>query len=611
MGRVTLRFLVAPLLLLIAVPAWAQSPPAAAYPADDDPALVQKKQQAKDHFIKGVELVQNGDWDAALAEFLASREVYPTRVALENAAISLRQLKRHVEALEMYRELLAKFGSSLPPDKAELVNKAIAQLEQRVGQLSIEIAPAGSVVVVDGRQRGTVPLQRPLDVDAGSHTVRAYKPGYETFETQVQVAGRQLKTVSARLVSLRATGTLTVAEASGGRLKVVVDGAVVGTTPWSGPLAVGAHSVLLRGEGEVGTPPSETVVRLDTTTSLSLRAVVLDAPIRVVPTPSSAQVNIDGVNVGNGVWEGRLASGSHSLEVAQKGFNPYRKSLHLSAGKLRVVGVELERDLSDPIWQAGFVPHVYLEAVAGPAWAPSLGGGADASCSSGCDRARPLGFLAGARGGYQLTPGLGLELLLGALDLKETTARPIVGSSETGDWTSTDYEDSTQILGPLAAASVSYRFFETTPLTFRVWAGATRVTANFTNGGRFSGNAVYQPAPPASPEATPSTQYASIPEEKQRLWIPFVGPEARLGYRFSKHVSVDLGVALLIMFAPDAPRTGSNAQSHDDGDRRVALDDVRRPDGNLARSGILALPKEDGFGTFFLLSPSMAGRFDF
>src|SRR5215207_2939765 len=53
----------------------------------------QKKEQAKARFLRGLELIQNENWDAALAEFLASRELYPTKVALKNAAISLRQLK--------------------------------------------------------------------------------------------------------------------------------------------------------------------------------------------------------------------------------------------------------------------------------------------------------------------------------------------------------------------------------------------------------------------------------------------------------------------------------------------------------------------------------------
>src|SRR4051812_7353337 len=79
--------------------------PAADASADD---AEKRKEEAKARFQRGLELVQNESWDAALAEFLASRKLFPTRVALKNAALSLRQLKRYVEALAMYNELLAQ-----------------------------------------------------------------------------------------------------------------------------------------------------------------------------------------------------------------------------------------------------------------------------------------------------------------------------------------------------------------------------------------------------------------------------------------------------------------------------------------------------------------------
>src|SRR5215216_5454099 len=78
----------------------------------DDPE--KRKEEAKVRFQRGLELVQNESWDAALAEFLASRKLFPTRVALKNAALSLRQLKRSVEALAMYNELLSSFGAAIP-----------------------------------------------------------------------------------------------------------------------------------------------------------------------------------------------------------------------------------------------------------------------------------------------------------------------------------------------------------------------------------------------------------------------------------------------------------------------------------------------------------------
>jgi hypothetical protein len=575
-------------------------------PPDD-----QKRQEAKRHFVKGLELVRAEEWDAALAEFYASREIFPTQVALKNAAICLGQLKRHAEAAEMYRELLSRFGASVSPEEKKSITDALADLATRVGKVVVTASPQGSTVVVDGRQRGKTPLSAAIELDAGTHRLRIWKAGYETFETDVVIAGNQSKSIVTELVALEAAGILVVTEIEGKRVDVVVDGVVVGPAPWTGTVAPGTHVVLLRGDGGIGTPPSAASVKNGGTTELRLRAALLDSVLRVEPFPANAQLFIDGVAVGNGIWEGRLNSGAHTVEAVAEGFRSHRAKVTTRAGKPALVRVTLERDLSNPMWAESFVPHVYLEALGGLAWAPSFGGGADAACSSGdgCDRSRPFGFLAGVRGGYALTRVVGLELFLGVLYLKGSTRRSLVAVGENGDWTSSDYEDETRMFGPAAAISASARFLEKTPLTFRVWAGVARMSARFENRGSFSGTVVVGPS--ATPiETASSTQETSVPEKSAQLWMPLFGPEVRFGYRLSKRLAVDAGVLLLFAFPGDTPRTGLTDVSSGDGDRKVAMRDVTLPSGNVGRGGLMTLPRENGFGTMMMVVPSLALRFD-
>src|SRR6185369_12392224 len=115
---------------------FAQAPAADAGATADD--AEKRKEEAKVRFQRGLELVQNESWDAALAEFLASRKLFPTRVALKNAALSLRQLKRYVESLAMYNELLTSFGSSIPPDERKTIDDAVTQLKQAVGEVQVD-----------------------------------------------------------------------------------------------------------------------------------------------------------------------------------------------------------------------------------------------------------------------------------------------------------------------------------------------------------------------------------------------------------------------------------------------------------------------------------------
>ncbi len=601
----------------------AAAPAAEAAPPED---AEKRKEEAKVRFQKGLELVQNESWDAALAEFLVSRELFPTRVALKNAAVCLRQLKRYVEALAMYNELLEKFGSGLPPDEKKTIEDSVAQLRANVGELAIDSDQKESTVVIDGQQKGTTPLPV-IGVNAGTHTVRIAKEGFEAYEQQVLVAGGQRKAISAKLKALSKIGRLVVRESGGKALDVVVDGAVVGKTPnYQGIVAVGPHTVLLKGEGNLGTAPTSADVKENQATTLTLSAVELDSELRIEPTPSNARVFVDSVQIGNGVWEGRLQSGAHKIEVAADGFIAFRKDVRLVKGKKEITKVALERDLSNPMWSAGFVPHLYVEVFGGVAIAPSLGGGADKACSAGdcSDSSLPLGFIAGARGGYQLTQGLGVELALGYLYLHESMTRKVsaVGENDPAGnpeiFTSSDYKDETTLSGPLAAVSAAYHFLETTPLTFRVSAGAARMNAKFINGGTFSAE-LDNPCAVADPACNPDenftvTQKVQIPERNASIWVPFVAPEARIGYRLSKKFMLDFGVSLFVMLPPPSPRTGDNTLSLKEGQRKTALQDVDPAFAmppSAARPGIVTFPEEDAFGTFFAITPTIAGHFDF
>jgi hypothetical protein len=491
----------------------------------------------------------------------------------------------------MNAAMLRDFGSQMPPAERQQVETAMAELRANVGEIDVLTALGGGMVVIDGQQRGTTPLPAAILVDAGTHSVRVSKEGYETFEAEVRVAARQRRSVQAALQALRKGGTLIVKEAEGRALDVIVDGAVVGRTPWQGTVGVGRHHVSLGGKGELGTPPSAADVREGQTTTLALQAAALDAELRIEPSPSSAQVDVDGVNVGAGIWQGRLASGEHRIEIYAAGHVPDRRNVVLTQSR-QELRVTLERDLSNPMWKIGFLPHLYLEATVAGAFAPSFGGSADARCDQGdCShRSRPLGVLAGARAGYRLNGGLGLELFAGYAYLKETVTRRAGATwDSTTDLVSTDYRDSTTLSGPLAALSASYQVLERTPLTFRIWLGMARARARSTNRGTFSG-------PVGSGF---DTQEVSIPETPADLWLPMVGPEVRFGYRLRRRWLIDVGLAVLWAFPPDIERVGG-----------LGLVGVESRVAAPVSGRSLQLEREKSLGTFVTFFPSAAVSFD-
>ena len=606
--------------LLLTVLAWCRTPRAesaspagsAASPAAESPPPVApdpdaaRKEEAKQRFLRGLDLARTQDWDAALVEFLASREIFPTRVAVTNAASALTTLKRYAEALDMYRELLTRFGATLTPEQKKTAEDAMAQLAARVGEISIERAVPGTRVVVDGQERGVAPLA-PVAVNAGTHSVRAFREGFLPFEGQVMVAGGKRTSVPVQLQPMTRSGQLRVAESTGASYDVVVDGIVVGKTPWEGTQPLGAHTVLLRGPDHMGTPPSGAEIEEGRTATLTLTSVLLDATLRVEPTPSNARVFVDGVYVGTGVWEGAVQMGARRVEVSAQGFIADKRNIRAQSNKREVVTMSLDRDPNDPMWAAVFRSHIFLTAAVGLFVSPSFGGSADDACSS-CGKAPPFGFTGGIRGGYQATSGLGIEVMVGYLDIKGSMKRPQTadGDDHVRSLTTNDFYDATRLSGPLAMLSASYTFFDQTPLTVRLAGGAARMTARFQGHGVFNGVSVN---PNDKTERGNFKLNFDLAEQNENIWVPMLGPEVRIGYRISKRFIVDFGVAAFVMFAPETPRV-----AEDGGPRAIPFGQSpgKYPSGTpIPQPGQVTLPSEHGFGTMIGFAPTIGGRVDF
>jgi hypothetical protein len=171
-------------------------------------------------------------------------------------------------------------------------------------------------------------------------------------------------------------------------------------------------------------------------------------------------------------------------------------------------------------------------------------------------------------------------------------------TSDSASFVSTDYEDATSLEGPFAAVSLSYRLLRRTPLTARASAGFAWLAAATSNRGTFT----YVDGTPAA-STTPYRAHVSIDEVSRKLTTPFTSTELRLGYRFSKRVTADFGVALMLLLPPsDELRAGNNSFS-DDETRRVPLEERQGVD-----PGVLSLPKEAIAGPFLAVSPSLGLR---
>jgi len=533
-------------------PAAPASPPAVTPPAPpkgdegDEKAAPdpQKRADAESSFKRGLDLLAQDAWQAALAEFLRSRELFPTRTATNNAAFCMRKLNRFDEALDMYEALLREYPD-VSQDKKEAAQKEVAELRGLVGTIDVVDAEPGSSIVVDGRPRPDYPLIDPLRVSAGTHTVRLFREGFRPFETRIDVAGGQTVRITAKMAALAASGRLRVSEASGKSMDLVIGGAVVGVTPWEGSVAVGDQVVWLSGDGDLGTQPARVPVKQGDISTVTLSAEPLEAAILVQASPPGATIRIDAVEVGRGVFEGRFRRGEHVVEALQEGFYPQKKRVNLERGDAEKLVIALERDEDAETWRKP--SHIVIDVWGGGVIAPSFGGDVSASCGDGCSSSIGAGGLVMVNGAYEFGSGLAFGLSGGFFQASQTVENrdeslvPVgIEAGLPGKST-----DELRLRGGLVGIHAAYSLLDNIPVHFRLGAGAligsvrSERTGSFTTRARSSYD-----APALESEAT--TAYV------------YVAPEVTIGQPIGDIFEIDLGVQAMGLIAASEAKWGSD-----------------------------------------------------
>ncbi|MFH1438648.1 MAG: PEGA domain-containing protein [Pseudomonadota bacterium] len=202
------------------------------------------KEEAKMHFEKGVILVGQENWEAALIEFEESLERYPTQGAALNRAMCLKALHRYEDALEAFEGYLEQYAKVLDEERRGEAQKNIEEINALIGTIEVHVNIDGAAVFVDGEEKGTSPLKGKLGVGPGFHNVRVEAKGYIPDDRDVKIVSGKTRELDVYLLKAPNVGFVTIESNMEGSL-VRIDGEEAGTTPFYGELGVGGHSIVV------------------------------------------------------------------------------------------------------------------------------------------------------------------------------------------------------------------------------------------------------------------------------------------------------------------------------------------------------------------------------
>ncbi len=547
---------------------------------------------AKRLFFQGNELRQAGDCQRAIEKYVKSHKLVPKIANTKNIAVCQAQVGRYDEALEMYERLLTEFRDTLRDEERKAITAELAGLRNKVGAVDVRANVIGSLVI-DGRPRGELPLLNPVRVLPGEHTVTVIAKGYRSAEAVVAVELGDTAAVVLKLEPITEGGGLKIDDASLQGAQIFVDGAPVGEAPWEGVLEPGEHYFFLR-RGDEGSAPRRVIIVAGQTVVGAPKLGSLGPELRISTKPTSAALLVAGVMVGKGGWQGRLPQGDHPLEAREEGYVTATRTLAVTADLDGRVELSLEVDEDHPRWGVAASGRVWIDALAGAALAPTMGSGAEDSCSEGSCGSNPFaaGFLAGARAGYEFPIGLSIEIGAGYIWLQKTLDRTVPETYQPGaDPVTTQYDLSQRLSfsGPFGGAGLGYRytFSELFELAAHVLVGAHMSRVSTEAAGDLSSADGSVPVAVTDSGATATAVNL------------FVLPEARFGLRLSGFgIGVSAAVPIFTLTGPE----------HGVGDVRPASDTSGCTAATTAVAcapGESFLSEEPAYGTFATIAPSL------
>jgi hypothetical protein len=159
--------------------AWvASSGVAHAQNASDEEAIIQH----------GVELRQQGNDDAALAEFHRAYDIAHSPRALAQIALAEQAVGHWVDAESHLNQALAINDPWITRNQAPL-RQALETITHHVGVLDVRANVSGAELWINGVRVGTVPMDPPPHVIAGTVQIEVRAAGYTTVRRNVDVIG--------------------------------------------------------------------------------------------------------------------------------------------------------------------------------------------------------------------------------------------------------------------------------------------------------------------------------------------------------------------------------------------------------------------------------------
>lgn len=353
---------------------------AAALALGNNVSFAQPGPSASEHFKRGLEFAQQGQFEAAAQEFKSAYDISPRSAVLFNLGQAYALGGKPVQAVETLKRYLSENQVKAGSARRTLVEELMMRSERRIGYLTISVAPPDAELFVDGLLHKLTTLDEPILLAVGEHNVLAVSSGYEPATGQVQIAAnasrtlkltlnRQAATLQAAAAQLEVTCAIpaTLVQLDGGELRSSDDRKELA-------LGMGQHEIRFERLGY-----ERTVMHLAVKNPGIVRVDCDLHPTRTLPESLTGELMIESSEPGAEILVdgGRarpstlLPIGPHLIEIRRTGFLPWSGRVELRARRRETIKIALrptpEYDLEERVRERSRRRWTYVTGGAGVA----------------------------------------------------------------------------------------------------------------------------------------------------------------------------------------------------------------------------------------------------
>lgn len=230
-----------------ASPSASAGPPTPPPAPPSAPAEPSSADQYKQHMSNGVKLFNDGNFDAAIAEFEAAYAERPRASPLVNLALCHKSLFHYPKAIAALERALEHHRDTMEAEDRAAAEHAIAEMRALLGYITVEVTPPHAVLYIDDDALPPNAKDKPIPLGPGKHRIGARAEGYESAEELVTITSADRdKIVKFALVPNMGW---VVVKTGDPEMAIALDQQPMALGEWAGLVEPGTHLVQMYKQG--------------------------------------------------------------------------------------------------------------------------------------------------------------------------------------------------------------------------------------------------------------------------------------------------------------------------------------------------------------------------